>query len=238
MPLWPYCFAPAECRKIIVKTMVPTHPPVTSAKGINMNFISSDMDGFDGEGRVLVPRKVQEAVRTLIRWAGEDPDREGLMDTPARVGRAWKDYCGGYAEDPGRHLARTFDEVGGYDEIVVLRQIPFQSHCEHHLAPITGTASIAYLPRDRVVGISKLARVLHGFAQRLQVQERLTAQVAECIWENLRPRGVAVMIEAQHGCMTGRGVRTPNVKMVTSRLLGCFLDDKDSRRELLSLMGY
>lgn len=203
-----------------------------------MNFISSDIGKLDGERRVTVPRRVQEAVRTLIRWAGEDPDREGLKDTPARVGRAWKEYCAGYDEDPGRHLARTFHEVGGYDEIVVLRHIPFQSHCEHHLAPITGTASVAYLPGDRVVGISKLARVLHGFAQRLQVQERLTAQVAECIWENLRPRGVAVMIEAQHGCMTGRGVCTPNVKMVTSRLLGCFLEDKDSRRELISLMGY
>jgi len=203
-----------------------------------MNFVPDGIGDFDEEGHIVVPRQVQEAVRTLIRWAGDDPDREGLSNTPARVGRAWREYCGGYDEDPGRHLGRTFDEVGGYDEIVLLRDIPFQSHCEHHLAPITGKASIAYLPRDRVVGISKLARVLRGYAHRLQVQERLTAQVAQCIWDNLHPHGVAVVIDAQHGCMTGRGVCTPGVGMVTSRLLGCFLDDKDSRRELLALMGY
>ena len=185
-----------------------------------------------------VPETVQEAVRTLLRWAGDDPEREGLMDTPARVGRAWREYCSGYAEDPSVHLLRTFEEVAGYDEIVLLRDIPFHSHCEHHLAPITGTAAIAYMPRDRVVGISKLARVLHGFASRLQIQERLTAEVAQCIWDNLKPHGVAVVIEAQHGCMTGRGVRTPGVGMVTSRLMGCFLEDHRSRKEVLSLMGY
>ena len=130
------------------------------------------------------------------------------------------------------------EEVGGYDEIVLLRDIPFQSHCEHHMAPITGKASIAYLPRERVVGISKLARVLNGYARRLQVQERLTAEVAKCIWDNLHPHGVAVVIDAQHGCMTGRGVRTPGVGMVTSRVLGCFLEDQRSRKEVLSLMGY
>lgn len=184
-----------------------------------------------------VPPKVEEAFRTLIEWVGDDPDREGLVETPARAARAWLEYCVGYRADPGHHLERTFEEVGGYDEIVVLRDIPFQSHCEHHLAPITGTASIAYLPGANVVGISKLARVLHGFAQRLQVQERLTAQVADCIWKGLSPRGVAVVIEAQHGCMTGRGVRTPGVAMVTSRMLGCFRDDAASRREVLSLMG-
>lgn len=184
-----------------------------------------------------VPEPVQEAIRTLLRWAGEDPEREGLIDTPARVGRAWLDYCKGYQEDPGIHLSRTFDEVGGYDEVVLLRNIPFQSHCEHHMAPITGTACIAYLPRDKVVGISKLARVLHGFARRLQVQERLTVQVAQCIWENLQPQGVAVVIEAQHGCMTGPGVCTPGVGMVTSRMLGCFLSDPSSRKEILALMG-
>ena len=140
-----------------------------------------------------VPDDVAEAVRTLIRWAGDDPDREGLLDTPARVARAWKEYARGYAEDPAYHLSRTFEEVGGYDEIVLLKDIPFQSHCEHHLAPIIGKASIAYLPAERVVGISKLARVLHGFARRLQVQERLTAQVADCIWEHLQPQGVAVV---------------------------------------------
>jgi GTP cyclohydrolase IA len=188
--------------------------------------------------KMPVPQDVQDAIRTLLRWTGDDPDREGLLDTPARVGRAWKEYCEGYAEDPGAHLSRTFEEVGGYDELVLLKDIPFQSHCEHHMAPIIGKASIAYMPKDRVVGISKLARVLNGYARRLQVQERLTAQVAECIWNNLHPQGVAVVIEAQHGCMTGRGVRTPGVGMTTSRLLGCFLDDPRSRKEVLSLMGY
>lgn len=189
-------------------------------------------------GKPDVPDHVQDAIRTLIEWAGDDPVREGLLDTPKRVGRAWLEYCQGYVEDPAIHLSRQFEEVGGYDELVLLKDIPFQSHCEHHMAPITGKAAIAYMPRDRVVGISKLARVLHGFARRLQIQERLTAEVAQCIWENLDPHGVAVVIEAEHGCMTGRGVRTPGVSMVTSRLLGCFLDDPRSRKEVLSLMGY
>ena len=187
--------------------------------------------------KLPVPEDVQEAIRTLVRWTGDDPGREGLRDTPARVARAWKEYCQGYEEDPAYHLSRRFEEVGGYNELVLLKDIPFQSHCEHHMAPITGTASIAYLPSDRVVGISKLARVLHGYAERLQVQERLTAQVAQSIWDNLRPQGVAVVIEAQHGCMTGRGVKTHGVGMVTSRMLGCFLDNPDSRKEVLSLMS-
>jgi|TARA_R100001244_G_scaffold96522_6_gene72236 GTP cyclohydrolase I len=188
--------------------------------------------------KIPVPDEVQEAVRTLLRWAGDDPEREGLIDTPKRVARAWKEYCEGYAENPAMHLARTFEEVGGYDELVLLKDIPFHSHCEHHMAPIIGKASIAYMPTDKVVGISKLARVLHGFARRLQVQERLTAEVAECIWDNLKPHGVAVVIEASHSCMTARGVRTPGVGMITSRLLGCFLDDARSRKEVMSLMGY
>ena len=197
-----------------------------------------DGDLIGSPARIEVPADVQEAVRTLIRWAGDDPDREGLLDTPARVARAWREYAQGYAEDPSYHLSRTFEEVGGYDEIVLLRDIPFQSHCEHHLAPIIGKASIAYLPRDRVVGISKLARVLHAFARRLQVQERLTAQVADCISAHLEPQGVAVVIEASHACMTARGVRTPGVMMTTSRMMGVFRDDERSRREVLALMGY
>ena len=192
----------------------------------------------DGEeGKIPVPVEVADAIRTLIRWSGDDPDREGLLDTPKRVARAWREYCEGYREDPAYHLSRIFHEVGGYDEIVLLKDIPFQSHCEHHMAPITGVAHIAYLPGDYVVGISKLARVLHGYARRLQVQERLTAQVADCIWEHLKPQGVAVVIEATHGCMTGRGVRTPNVVMKTSRMMGAFRDDDKSRREVLSMMG-
>ncbi len=202
--------------------------------------MSCESDCGDGGpmAKLPVPDDVQEAIRTLIRWSGDDPAREGLVDTPARVARAWKEYCQGYSSDPAQHLARQFEEVGGYNELVLLKNIPFQSHCEHHMAPITGTAAIAYMPRDKVVGISKLARVLHGFAERLQIQERLTAEVAQCIAEELNPHGVAVVIKAQHGCMTGRGVKTPGVEMVTSRLLGCFLDDSRSRKEVLSLMGY
>lgn len=185
-----------------------------------------------------VPEEVQDAIRTLIRWAGDDPEREGLLDTPARVARAWREYCQGYGEDPASHLERQFEEVGGYDEIVLLKDIPFQSHCEHHMAPIIGKAAIAYLPTHSVVGISKLARVLHAFSRRLQIQERLTTEVANCIWENLKPRGVAVVIEASHACMTARGVRTPGVGMVTSKVMGLFRSDPRSREEVLKLMGY
>jgi GTP cyclohydrolase I len=197
-----------------------------------------DGDLVDDTPASEIPSEVKEAVRTLIRWTGDDPDREGLLDTPRRVACAWKEYTRGYAEDPAVHLSRTFEEVGGYDEIVLLKDIPFQSHCEHHLAPIIGKAAIAYLPNNKVVGISKLARVLHGFASRLQVQERLTAEVADAIWKHLQPKGVAVVIEASHSCMTARGVRTPGVMMTTSRMMGTFREDERSRREVLALMGY
>ena len=209
------------------------------ALGLSRNLMADHEPDLSGDdNKIPVPAEVANAIRTLIKWTGEDPDREGLLDTPKRVARAWREYCQGYGEDPGLHLSRTFEEVGGYDELVLLKDIPFQSHCEHHMAPIIGKASIAYMPKDRVVGISKLARVLNGYSRRLQVQERLTAQVAQCIWDNLHPQGVAVVIEATHGCMTGRGVRTPGVAMTTSRLIGCFLDDARSRKEVLSLMGY
>jgi len=203
-----------------------------------MTTSPDDGDLVAAAPQVEVPQEVLKAVKTLIAWAGDDPAREGLLDTPARVARAWKEYAQGYGEDPAVHLSRTFEEVGGYDEIVLLKDIPFQSHCEHHLAPIIGKASIAYLPRDKVVGISKLARVLHGYARRLQVQERLTAQVADCICEHLKPKGVAVVIEASHACMTARGVGTPGVMMTTSRMMGTFRSDERSRREVLALMGY
>ena len=203
-----------------------------------MNGDPEDGDLVEAEPSFDVPDEVTDAVRTLIRWAGDDPEREGLLDTPRRVARAWKEYARGYGEDPSHHLSRTFEEVGGYDEIVLLKDIPFQSHCEHHMAPIIGKAAIAYLPNNRVVGISKLARVLNGFASRLQVQERLTAQVADAIWEHLSPKGVAVVIEASHACMTARGVQTPGVMMTTSRMMGTFREDERSRREVLALMGY
>ena len=203
-----------------------------------MTGTPEDGDLVSRPAKIAVPDDVQDAVRTLIRWAGDDPDREGLLDTPQRVARAWREYARGYGEDPAIHLSRTFEEVGGYDEIVLLKDIPFQSHCEHHMAPIIGKAAIAYLPRDKVVGISKLARVLHGFARRLQVQERLTAEVADCIWDHLQPKGVAVVIEASHACMTARGVKTPGTMMTTSRMMGVFRKDERSRREVLALMGY
>lgn len=198
---------------------------------------TDDGDLVAEDGKIAVPDDVAEAIRTLIRWSGDDPAREGLLDTPKRVARAWREYCAGYGDDPAQHLQRVFEEVGGYDEIVLLKDIPFQSHCEHHMAPIVGRAHIAYLPKDHVVGISKLARVLHAFARRLQVQERLTAEVADCIWDYLKPQGVAVVIEATHGCMTSRGVRTPGVAMRTSRMMGVFRDDDRSRKEVLALMG-
>ena len=179
-----------------------------------------------------------EAIRELLRWIGENPDREGLRETPRRVVDAYLEYFQGYNEEPADYLEKTFEEVGGYDEIVLLRDIPFHSHCEHHMAPIIGKAHVAYLPKDRVVGISKLARVVKAYARRLQVQERLTAEIADCINDALEPQGVGVVVEATHACMTCRGVETPGVSMTTSRMMGCFRDDEKSRQELLRLIGF
>jgi GTP cyclohydrolase IA len=181
--------------------------------------------------------EAEAAVRTLLRWAGDDPNREGLVDTPARVARAYEEFFAGYETDPVELLARSFEETDGYDEMVILRDIRMESHCEHHMVPIIGRAHIAYLPQGRVVGISKLARVLEVYAKRLQIQEKLTAQVANTIEQVLQPKGVAVVIEAAHQCMTTRGVHKPGVTMVTSRMLGAFRDDASTRREFLSIIG-
>ena len=175
----------------------------------------------------------EEAVRTLLRWAGEDPAREGLADTPRRVVKAYGDWFSGYAADPEAYLGRTFEEVAGYDELIVLRDIAFESHCEHHMAPIIGRAHVGYLPAGRVVGISKLARVVDAYARRFQVQEKLTAQIADCIESVLAPRGVAVVIDARHQCMTTRGVHRRGVSMVTSTLRGTLRDDARTRGEFL-----
>jgi GTP cyclohydrolase I len=176
-------------------------------------------------------------VRTLIRWAGDDVGREGLLDTPSRVVRAYQEWFSGYDTDPMEMLQRTFEETDGYDEMVVLRDIRFESVCEHHMAPIIGKAHVAYLPASRVVGISKLARVIEAFARRLQIQEKMTAQIANTLDQVLQPRGVAVVIEAQHQCMTTRGVHKPGVAMVTSRMLGAFRSDPSTRREFLALVN-
>ena len=181
--------------------------------------------------------QAEAAIRTLLRWAGDDPDREGLRDTPSRVARAYREFFVGYDTDPAAVLERTFEETEGYDEIVLLRDIRLESTCEHHMAPIIGHVHVAYLPHRRVVGISKLARVVDAYAKRLQIQEKLTAQIANTIQEVLEPRGVAVVIEAAHQCMTTRGVHKPGVTMVTSRMLGAFRDDPATRRELLAMIG-
>jgi GTP cyclohydrolase I len=179
----------------------------------------------------------EEAVRVLLRWAGEDPAREGLRDTPSRVVSAYQEWFAGYASDPADYLRRTFEEVGGYDEMVVLRDISFESHCEHHMAPIIGRVHVGYLPTDKVVGISKLARVVEGYARRFQVQEKLTAQIAGCIDDVLRPRGVGVVVDAAHQCMTTRGVHKRGVSMITSRMTGTFREDARTRAEFLQFIG-
>ena len=178
----------------------------------------------------------EAAVRTLLRWAGDNPDREGLLDTPKRVAKAYRDWFSGYAVDPAEYLKRTFKEVAGYDGMIALRDIRFESHCEHHLAPIIGRAHVGYLPTDRVVGISKLARVVEGYARRFQVQEKLTSQIAHCCNDVLQPRGVGVVIEASHECMTTRGVHKRGVSMVTSQMLGDFREDARTRAEFMQLI--
>jgi GTP cyclohydrolase I len=181
--------------------------------------------------------EAEEAIRTLLKWAGDDPAREGLAETPQRVARAFEDWFSGYNDDPVEYLKRTFEEVEGYDEVILLRDIRFESHCEHHLAPIIGRAHVGYLPNNKVVGISKLARVVDAYARRLQVQEKMTMQIANCIQSVLEPRGVAVVIEATHQCMTTRGVHKHGVSMVTSSLLGAFRKDPMTRREFLTIIG-
>ncbi|MCH4090197.1 GTP cyclohydrolase I FolE [Acetobacter sp.] len=181
--------------------------------------------------------EAEEAVRVLLRWAGEDPSREGLLDTPSRVARSYDEFFEGYAVNPEELLQRTFSEVDDYDEIVLLRDIRLESHCEHHMVPIIGRAHVAYLPRKRVVGISKLARVVEAYSRRFQIQERLTSQIANTIDSVLEPYGTAVIIEAGHQCMTTRGVHRPGVSMVTSRMLGVFRDNSDTRRELMAMLN-
>src|SRR3984885_11932200 len=181
-------------------------------------------------------RAAEAAVRTLLSWAGDDPEREGLLETPKRVVNAYRDWFSGYESDPADYLRRTFEEVGGYDEMVVLRDISFESHCEHHMAPIIGRVHVGYLPTNKVVGISKLARVVDGYARRFQVQEKLTAQIANCITEVLKPRGVGVVVSAVHECMTTRGVHKRNVSMVTSRMTGVFRSDARTRSEFLQFI--
>ena len=202
---------------------------------------SDPKDATDGKSAVLKSSKTrtpsrqeaEQAIDVLLRWIGEDPSREGLVGTPSRVVRAWTEFCSGYQENPAHLLERTFEEVEGYDDMVMLRNIRLESHCEHHLVPILGLAHIAYVPNRRVVGISKLARVLDGFSRRLQTQETLTAQVADCIQSVLQPKGVAVLIDAQHQCMTTRGVRKPDVSMITSRFTGIFRVDESLSRRFL-----
>lgn len=195
-------------------------------------------DAGDADLRRGVSREAAEdAVRTLIRWAGDEPGREGLVDTPSRVVRAYDEFFAGYSQDPAEILARTFSEVEGYDEMIVMNDIRFESHCEHHMAPIIGKAHIGYLPNHRVVGISKLARLVEIYAKRLQIQEKMTVQIADTLHSVLQPKGVAVVIEASHQCMTTRGVHKPGAGLVTSRMVGAFREDASTRREFLAMIG-
>ena len=206
---------------------------MSGAESANLEAAIEDAGAPEGVSR----EDAEAAVRTLIRWSGDDPDREGVLGTPGRVVRAFEEYFSGYQSDPVEVLERTFEETEGYDEMVVLRDIGFESHCEHHIAPIIGKAHVAYLPRSRVVGISKLARVVEIFARRLQIQEKLTTQIADTINQVLEPRGVAVVVEALHHCMTTRGIHRPGTMMVTSRMLGGFRSDARTRREFLTMIS-
>ena len=204
-----------------------------------MNVYDPEIIANDDELIIERPSReeAEEAVRTLLRWAGDDPNREGLLDTPKRVTKAYGEWFRGYSEDPVDMLQRTFGEVEGYDEMVVLRDIRYESYCEHHMAPIIGVAHIGYIPTDRVVGISKLARVVDAYAKRLQVQEKMTAQIAQSLFDVLEPRGVAVVLEGEHHCMSTRGVHKPGVSMVTSTMLGEFREDRSLRKEFLNTIG-
>ncbi len=215
----------------------PTSPCAANGQ---TTMVSHSATGVEAGEDTARPTRAQaeEAVRTLLRWAGDDPEREGLVETPARVTRAYEEWFAGYDHDPVQTLQRTFAEVEGYDEMVVLRDVRVESHCEHHLAPILGKAHVAYLPDKRVVGISKLARVVDTYAKRLQIQEKLTAQIANCIQDVLQPRGVAVVVEAEHQCMTTRGIQKPGTSMITSRMLGLFRRNDATRREFLALIGH
>ncbi len=207
---------------------------MTTKKHLSVAKVAAD--GAKASGEKPTRAEAENAIRTLIRWAGDDPAREGLIDTPKRVAKAYEEFFAGYEADPVEILQRTFEETDGYDEIVVLKDIRLESHCEHHMVPIIGVAHVAYLPHRRVVGISKLARVVEAYAKRLQIQEKMTAQVANAINDVLEPKGVAVVIEAAHQCMTTRGVNKPGVTMVTSRMLGAFRDDPTTRREFLAMI--
>lgn len=210
-----------------------TPPPIASSRPVSKGH-------REGSGGATRPSRTdaEAAVRTLIHWSGDNPDREGLLDTPSRVVRAYDEFYAGYSQDPEEILRTTFEETDGYDEMVVLKNISFQSHCEHHMVPIIGKASIAYLPNNRVVGISKLVRVLEAYAKRLQIQEKMTTQIANAINDVLNPKGVAVVVEGEHQCMTTRGVQKPGVSMVTSSMLGAFREDASTRREFLAFIGH
>ena len=194
------------------------------------------MSQSDQPDSSVTQAQAEEAVRTLLRWAGENPAREGLLDTPRRVAEAYGDWFSGYREEPRAYLERTFEEVAGYDELIVLRYISYESHCEHHMAPIIGKVHVGYLPRGKVVGISKLARVVKSYARRFQVQEKMTAQIAQCIQDVLQPRGVGVVVEGAHECMTTRGIHKRGVSMVTSKMLGSFREDARTRAEFLQFI--